>query len=408
MTSIGILIILLLFSAFFSGIEIALMSLDLVKVNVLVKQKKKGAEALYRIKRKPHHLLITILIGNNLVNIGAASLATVVFTDLFGSAGIGVATGTMTLLILIFGEITPKTFAIQNAKRVSLIVARPIEILITFLKPIVLFLDLISNLMSKLLGSKKEKHLSEEEIRTIVSMGREEGILSKEAESMMHKILVFEGTTVAEIMTPKREIHMLDGNKTIKQILPSLIKTHYTRYPVYQKNKNNVIGILDIESLLKYVKEQKLRIKIKKLVRKVPYISAIKHVDSLLIELEGKHIPMAIVLGETGRVLGLVTLEDILEEIVGDIFERSKQKHLCLRRLSKKTLKADSHVTLEEINAVLHLGIPFKHFETLAGFIEKRLKGKPRKGRKIQLKNVQIEITKLSNDKITTLKITKQ
>ena len=176
-----ILLVLLMFSAFFSGIETALMSVNAVKIRSALRQKKRGAEALARIKSRPHRLIITILIGNNLVNIGAASLATVLFTDLFGSSGVGIATGVMTFLILVFGEITPKTFAIQNSERISLLVARPIELLSIFLTPLVKFFRLISKAISKMFGSKEERNLSEEELKTIVAMGKDEGILSDEA-----------------------------------------------------------------------------------------------------------------------------------------------------------------------------------------------------------------------------------
>jgi len=169
---IAILVVLIFLSAFFSGVETALISLNMVKVNSLYKQKKKGSAALYRIKQNPNRLIITILIGNNIVNVGAAALATVVFINLFGSGGVGIATGVMTFLILVFGEITPKTFASQNAERVSLTVARSIEVLSYILSPFVKIFSFISWIMSKLLGSKKEQDLSEEELKTIVMISK--------------------------------------------------------------------------------------------------------------------------------------------------------------------------------------------------------------------------------------------
>ena len=210
-----ILIILLVFSGIFSGIETALISISMIKVNSLVKQKKAGSEALHRLKQDPHKLIITILIGNNLVNIGAASLATIIFTDMFGSKGIGISTGIMTLLILIFGEITPKTLAAQNAGKISLLVSRPIEILYFVLSPLVFIFGLISRTISSLLGSKEKKQLSEEELRTIVTMGVKEGILNREAAEMMHNVLDFEETKVTDIMTPKASIEKIKEGRII-------------------------------------------------------------------------------------------------------------------------------------------------------------------------------------------------
>ena len=227
LTQIIILVVLLFLSAFFSGIETALVSLNKIKITSLVKQKKKGAETLERIKSNPNKLIITILIGNNLVNIGAASYATVVFTDLFGSSGVGIATGVMTFLILVFGEITPKTFAVQNAEKVSLIVAKPIEVLSFILSPLIKILELISKFMTKLLGSGVEEKVSEEELRTIVTMGRNEGILDKEVAQMMHNLLEFKETTVMEIMTPKIDIELIDGNKKLKNIIDFVVKTPF-------------------------------------------------------------------------------------------------------------------------------------------------------------------------------------
>jgi len=198
-TQIIILVVLVFLSAFFSGVETALMSVNQIKVKSLVKQGKKGAVVLYRIKNNPHKLIITILIGNNLVNIGATAFATVMFIHLFGSNGVGIATGIMTFVILTFGEITPKTFASQNAQRISLLVARPIEILSFILSPLVWFFEKIAKLMSKLLGSKKEAIISETELETIVTLGRKEGILEKETAEIMHNVLKFGGTMAKEI-----------------------------------------------------------------------------------------------------------------------------------------------------------------------------------------------------------------
>ena len=190
-TQIIILAILVFLSAIFSGTETALISTNLAKVKALLKQKKKGSKALYRLKQNPQKLIVTILICNNLVNIGAASFATIIFTGLFGSSGVGIATGVMTFLILIFGEITPKSIAIHNSEKVSLAIARPLEFLSFILAPLIWFFWSISKFIIKLFGVKKTDALSEEELKTIVSMGRQQGVLKKEAAEMMHKVLTF-------------------------------------------------------------------------------------------------------------------------------------------------------------------------------------------------------------------------
>lgn len=402
---ITILVILIILSAFFSGTETALMSLNMIKVNSLVNQKKPGSEALHRIKQNPHKLIITILIGNNLVNIGAASYATLIFTNLFGSSGVGIATGIMTFLILVFGEITPKTFASQNAKRISLFVARPIEILSTILSPFVKFFELISRATSRLLGSKKEKQLSEEELRTIVTIGREEGILSREAAEIMQNVLDFEGTKVTEIMTQKPDMQMVDGKAKLKNIINFVVKSPYSRFPVYFKSKDKIIGVLDVDDVLKHLKNKKLNTKIRNITRPILFVPYSKEIDDLLTEFEGKKIPIAIVVDEYGNVDGLVTVEDILEEIVGDIFDKSKRKNIYIKKINKNLIRVDARASVEEINRALHLGIKKQHFETLAGFIEHKLQKIPKRGEKIYLKNSTIIIDKVTKQKIKSVNI---
>ncbi|UCG94972.1 MAG: HlyC/CorC family transporter [archaeon] len=402
MTVLAILIIL---SAIFSGTETALMSVNTVRVRSLLRQKKKGSEALHRIKQNPHRLLITILIGNNLVNIGAASLATVVFTEMFGSSGVGIATGIMTFLILVFGEITPKTFSTQNATRVSLFMARPIEVMSYVFHPFVLFFEAISRSMSKILGSKKEKKLSEEELRVVVTMGKKEGLLSKEVADMMQNILDFEGTGVTSIMTPKFRMEMVDGNKNLKNVLNFVVKSPYSNFPVYINKRDNIVGVLDVDEVLKYVKNNKLGTKVKKLAKKIYFVPDSKKIEALLTEFEGKHIPMAIVVDEYGEVSGLVTVEDILEEIVGDIFDKSRRESIYIKKASDKLIRVDARASIEEINRQLHLGLREGHFNTLAGFIEHHLQKIPKKGEKIELKKVTLVVGKADKRGVKSVKI---
>lgn len=408
-TQIIILVILLFLSGFFSGIETALMSLNIIKVKALLRQKKKGAEALHRIKQRPHKLIITVLIGNNLVNISAATLATVLFTDLFGSSGVGIATGVMTFMILVFGEITPKTFASQNAERISLAVARPVELFSIILLPIVYVFELIAKGMSKLLGTKKEKQLSEEELQTIVTMGFREGILDKEAAEIIHNVLRFEGTKVVDIMTAKADAEMIDGNKKLKDVIDFIVKTPYSIYPVYVGNINKIAGVLDVDDVLRYFKNKKFNVKVKTIVRNVNFVPESKMVDDLLTEFEGRKIPLAVVVNEYGEVSGLITVEDILEEIVGDIFDKSKKRSsVYIKKVSKKMIRVDARATIEEVNKVLHLGIEEEHFGTIAGFIEHRLQKIPRKGEKLELKNVTIVVEQANKQGIKSVKIIKK
>ena len=402
------LIVLILLSAFFSGTETALMSVSSIKVRSLVRQKRKGSEALMRLKKNPRRLLITILIGNNLVNILAASIATILFSEMFGSNGIGIATGIMTLLILVFGEITPKSFATMNSEKLSLAVARPIEVLSYILYPIVKFLEILTSLMMKLFGSKKERMLTEEELKTVVTMGHEEGILSKEVAEMMDSLLEFGEKTVDEIMTLKDEIAFVDGNLKLKDVVDYVVKTPFSRYPVYVKSKDNVVGILDVDDVLKYIKENKLNVKVKNIAREVYFVPETKDIDDLLVEFQRKETPMAMVVDEYGSVVGLVTMEDILEEIVGDIFDKSMRRELYITHVNKNTIRADARARIDQIERTLGIELQEGDFNTIAGLIEHKLGRIPKKGEKIDLGKFYIIIEKATRKRIEKVKIVKK
>ncbi len=402
-----ILFFLLIFSGFFSGVETALMSVNMIKVRSLMRQKRRGSEALYRLKQNPHSLIITILIGNNLVNIAAASLATLIFTGLFGSSGLGIATGVMTFLILVFGEITPKTLATQHAESISLVVARPIELLSHALSPFVKFFEIISRFVSRLFGAKEKEEISEEELRTIVTMGVREGILNREAAKMIHNLLKFEGTKVVDIMTPKSSMSMVDGKAKLREVIGFMVKTPFSKYPVYAGDKEKIIGILDVDDVLKYVKNNRLNIQVRKISRQVYIVPESKEIDDLLSEFEGKHMPLAIVVDEYGEISGLVTVEDILEEIVGDIFDKSRRTSVYIKKVKPNMIRADGRASIEEINEVLHVGLKKEHFNTIAGFIEHKLQKVPKKGAVLKLNNVLIEVIKSTKRRIKTVRITK-
>ena len=253
------------------------------------------------------------------------------------------------------------------------------EILSTILLPLVKVFEVISKLMSKILGSKEESELSEEELKTIVTMGAEEGILNKEAAEMMHNILEFKGTKVTEIMTPDVDIEMIDGNKQLKDVVDFVVKTPYSKYPVYLESRDKVVGILDVDDVLKYMKNKKLNVKVKSIAREVFFVPQSKEIDDLLSELERKKMSIAIVVDEYGDVSGLVAVEDILEEIVGNIFDKSQRQSVLIKKVSNKLIRIDARATVEEINKILHLGLKGENFNTIAGFVEHKLQKIPRK-----------------------------
>ncbi len=407
MNQIIILIVLIIFSALFSGIETALMAISKVKVNSLVEQKKKGALALKRVKEKTSKMIITILIGNNVVNIAAAAFATVVFMELFGSKGVGIATGVMTFMILVFGEITPKTFAAQNAEKVSLFIAGPLEILMNILNPIVWFFERITGFVTKLSGVKNEKEVSEEELKSFLVMGRKEGVLEKDEAEMMHNILDFKDTKVVEVMTHEDEIEMIDGDKYIKDVLEFIVKSPFSKYPVYLKERDNVIGVIDVDEILRALYEKKISKKIKFLVKEILFVPESKDVDDLLGELDKRNEKVALVVNEYEDVIGLVSVEDILEEIVGDVFDKSRRRSSYLTKIGDNVFRTKAKIPLEELNKILGVKLESKTSNTLGGFIQDRLEKIPKKGEKIKFRKLIFEVEKVTNKGIELVKIRK-
>lgn len=323
---IVLLIILVALSAFFSAAETALMSISIIRVRSLVKKGRSGAKTLHVLKKDPHKLIVTILIGNNIVNISASALATSLFLDFFGSEGVAIAAGVMTLIILTFGEILPKTFAVQNAEKISLLVSRPIYFLSILFYPLIKMYSFLSSLISKWVRPKVEKKISEEELKMILALSREEGILSRGAAKIMRKVLYFEDTPVTKIMTPKEKIKSIDGDIKIKDAIDYISKHGHSRYPVYFEDDDNIIGVVDVDDVLKAIKEKKSNDLVKDIIRSIEFVSPDKEIGDIFYDFEDKSVLMAIVVDRSGDVIGLLTIEDILEEIVGNIFDKSNRK----------------------------------------------------------------------------------
>ncbi|HOW29736.1 MAG TPA: hemolysin family protein [archaeon] len=321
-----LLFFLIILSALFSAAETALMSTHMVKVKALLKKNRPGSVILYKLKQKPHNLIITILVGNNLVNIFATAIATALFIQVFGLAGMAYSAIVMTIVILTFGEILPKLLAVQHHEDISLVLAAPIYYLSIVFFPIIWLFTQLSNLINKVFKTKKKQTISEEELRIILTLGKEEGIISKEVARIMHKVLDFEDTKVTKIMTPFEKVHLIDGQLKIDSAIDFIVRKSHSRYPVYIEEEDNIIGIVDVDDVLKAIKDKKADSLIKDITRTVEFVLPDKEIGDLLYEFEDKSVLMAIVVDKKGDVLGLVTIEDILEEIVGNIFDKSNRK----------------------------------------------------------------------------------
>ncbi len=403
------LIALILLSGVFSGSETALVSVSQSKVDELVSKKAKNSKLLKKLKKDPHKLLITVLIGNNIVNIAASAYAAVIFTDIFGSSGIGIATGVMTFFILIFGEITPKSFAHQHAVGVSLLMVRPIYCLQIALFPLVWFFEKIVDLVNKMLGSKQTYTVTEGELVAMLKIGAQEGSIEKQEREFIENVLEFNDIQVDEIMTPRVAIEALDCEMTIQEAVDFVIKHSHSRIPVYEKDLDNIIGIISLKDILKYYNQYSPKKKLKSLDLKIPLeVPFSKKIDALFREFQRKHIHMAIVIDEYGGTAGLVTLEDLLEEIVGEIVDESDVDETPIEIIDPKTILANGSTLVEDVSDFFRIKISDDEHDTINTFITEHLHRFPREGEIINFPRVKITILEMKKNIIEKVKIIKK
>ena len=387
---IGGLVVLVILSAFFSGSETALMSISSFKIRHLVTKKVRGAETLHKLKQRPHRLLVTLLIGNNIVNIAASTLAAVVTTELLGSMGAGVAVGVMTFIILIFGELTPKTLAMRYAEQISLTVAPLIRALSAILFPLVVFFEVIAKAITRLFGRGGGDKLTVEELKTIVAVGHEEGVIDKKLAKIMKNVLEFRDTKASDVMTPVDKIRTVKSGGTIADVIRYVNRTPYSRYPIRKGSK--IVGILDVDDVLRVVSTKGTKVIIDDFMRSAKTVDGETAIDDLFVAFEKKNLHMLAITDKNGKVVGIVTLDDILEEIVGEIFDKSSHKMRI--ELKGDELKLDAGVSVKAMNRALSLHVKSEHFKTIAGLLEHKLGRKPRRGDVIFIgKKVRIKVT---------------
>ncbi|MBD3156788.1 DUF21 domain-containing protein, partial [Candidatus Peregrinibacteria bacterium] len=357
-----------------------------------------------------HRLLITILIGNNLVNIGASVLATVIFTQAFGSSGLGIATGVMTLFILIFGEITPKSFATKYSVRLSLIAARPLYIMQILFSPIIWFLDKIVSFLIKRLGSDiAEQQVSEEEIKAIIDIGAEEGSILKAEKELLQNVLRFNDIKVEDVMTPRVSIDALPIESTLQETIDFVIRKSHSRIPVYKETIDHIVGIITLKDVLILSEKHHAHKKLENVELKKPIVvPRSKKIDILFKEFQHARTHLAIVIDEYGGTAGIVTLEDLLEEIVGEIIDESDIEEMPIKKVSDYEIIAHGITKLEDINDYLNIKIRGNEKDPISGYILDKLHRFPQEGEKIKLPHATVKILKMHDNKIVRVRIEKK
>lgn len=411
---VGVVLILLVFSGMFSSSETALTAITTAKIRKLKEYDEESADVLKRVKKKLNTILTTILIGNNIVNIAATAILTQLTANIFNDEGYSAlaATGIMTVLILVFGEITPKTFAAQNPEKVAVKVSIPLEILSKILKPILFILNRVTGFIIKLFGGtvgENSPFVTEEEIRHLVDAGEEEGILKHQEKEMIEGVFDIDDTDVRDVMVPRIDIVATSENTPLRRVLDTIIACGHSRIPVFKDTIDNITGILYAKDILPFVASSVSEIEekdIKTLLRKAYYVPETKKVSQLLKELQQKKIHMAIVLDEYGGTEGLVTIEDILEEIVGDILDEYDNEIDLVEKIEEGLFIVKAEVSLEEINDLFDVELPEKDFDSLGGYVFSCLGRVPVKGDVVTFEHLKMTVESIQNRRIKEIKIT--
>jgi putative hemolysin len=315
-TNLVILLILLILSGFFSAAEIAFVSLTRANLGVMRRKKIIRSELIYSLKKNPRRLLITILIGNNIVNIAAASLATIITKDIFQSAVIGITTGVMTILVLIFGEIIPKSYAANHNKRFCIFAAPYLKFLQIIMLPVIIMLEWLTN---KVAGKQKIDQVSEDELKALAYLGVKQGTIEHDERAMIERLFSLNDIKAEDVMTARENIISIKQSLTIDTAADLITNTSHTRFPIIDKTIDNIIGFVHSRDVLIAVQDERHNSLIKNIVHPIIRTGKNEKLDDLLKEFQRENIHMAVVAGEKGKTLGVVTLEDVLEELVGEI-----------------------------------------------------------------------------------------
>lgn len=405
---IVILIICLVLSALFSASETALMSLSKIRVKQMIENREKGANRINKLLSDPSRLLSAILIGNNVVNIGASSLMTSLAIDAFGNTGVGVATGIMTLLILVFGEITPKSLAAKNSEKISVRLSGFIEFVTNLLTPISFVLNIITDFLVKLLGGevdKKKPFITQEELKTIVNVSYKEGVLEGEEKDMIYNVFDFSDSQVNDVMVPRTEIVAIDVDLPYEEIIKIINKEQYSRIPVYENTIDNIIGILYVKDLLFMDVNKESPFDLRKYIRQPYFTPEFKSIKELFKEMRTNRNHMVVIIDEYGGTEGIVTIEDVVEEIVGDIEDEYDKKIKEIEVIKEDEYLVNGNVRIDTINELIGTHIESEDFDTIAGFVIGIIDRLPEAGEEIEYENIRFIIENIDRNRIKKIRI---
>ncbi|MEQ8188468.1 MAG: hemolysin family protein [Candidatus Eremiobacterota bacterium] len=412
--SIIIVFILIILGGCLSAANLALSSLSKVKVRELTERNIKGSYILHRLIEKRSYSLITLVIANLLVILIADNLThdTIEYYAKMESYKVSIITTIIVSVMILFsGEVIFRTISTYNIEKFSLSIARPVEIMYYIFYPVSWLLINSSNFTGKLLGINVEhpykQFITQDHIRLLVEEGEEQGVFEEQEKEMIHSIISFGDTIAREIMIPRISMICIEVNQTIDNVLNAILETGYSRIPVYEETIDNIVGIVYEKDMLKILKDNRLNINIRDIMRAAYFTPEIKKIDELLKEMQKDRISMAIVVDEYGGTDGLITVEDILEEIVGEIEDEYDQKTSLLEDLGNNTFIVNARMNIEDVNSYFDINLPVDECETIGGFVYGLLGRIPAQGEEVKLDSISIIVEKIHRRMIKKLKIKK-
>ena len=402
-----IIIVLLILSAFFSSSETALTTVSRMRILSLAEEGNSSAVTLLKVIDNKEKMLSAILIGNNIVNISVSSVTTILVTDLFGNYAVSIATAILTVLVLIFGEITPKTLATINNEKLALRFASVVYWLMYILTPVIFLINKLSSLVMKLFRidkSEKKSTYTENELKTIVNVSHAEGVIEADEREMLQNIFEFGDRQAKDIMIPRLDVCMIDVDSTYEEIMDVFQANRYTRIPVYENTTDNVIGIINIKDLLLYRHGESFNIR--NYLRQPYFTYEYKGLSDLLLEMKKASVNITIVLDEYGAASGLLTLEDLIEEIVGDIRdEYDYDEEDELRPINENEYIAEAHMKLDDLNDMLKINLSSPEYDSVGGFIIEKLDRIAKSGDIVETPDVTLIVDSINKNRIEKVHI---
>lgn len=405
---IVLLAILLVASGFFSASETALMSLSKIRIRYMKEEGIKGAKLVGSLIEDSNNLLTSILVGNNVVNIAATSISTSLFLSIFQEKGVPIATAVMTILVLIFGEITPKTIAVNNTEKVALLVSRPIKIIITILKPVVWIFNIITKVIFKILGVQDkgiQPYITEEELKTMVNVSHEEGVLEIEEREIINNVFQFGDMQAKEAMVQRLDIIAINVEDTYDEIMDLFKHEKLSRLPVYEESIDNIIGILNIKDVVFLEDDDIKNFNIKDYVREAFFTYEFKKITQLLEEMKKDKSQMAIVVDEYGATAGLITIEDLVEVIVGDIDDEYDEEDEEIQVIKEDEYIVEGSTRISDVNEMIGIRLESEEFDSIGGFIIGHIGRIPDENEVIEVDNIRFCIESLEKNRIMKIRI---